>query len=173
MSKIGLFYGSDTGNTEEMAEEIQRNLGEDVVELKDVSDVDIKEIENYQQLIIGIPTWYEGDLQSAWDSIFEDLDDIDFNGKTIAFFGCGDQEGYADNFLDAMGILHKKCRELGARTIGKWPIEGYTFEASKAVIDDKHFCGVGFDFENQMDLNDERCENWCNQIKEEFTLVTT
>lgn len=171
MSKIGLFFGSDTGNTESMAEQIRDLLGgEDVVDLKDISVDEIEEMHDYEKIIIGVPTWYEGDLQSAWMNVYEEMDKLDLNGKTIAFFGCGDQEGYTDNFLDAMGTLHEKVTSLGAKTIGKWSTEGYEFEASKAVIEEGFFVGVGFDFENQMELNDERCEGWVNQIKGEFEL---
>lgn len=40
--------------------------------------------------------------------------------KKIAYFGCGDQVGYADNFVDAIGILEAKITERGGKTIGYW-----------------------------------------------------
>ena len=39
MSKIGLFFGSDEGNTESIAYRIQQRLGEEVVEVHDIADV--------------------------------------------------------------------------------------------------------------------------------------
>jgi flavodoxin len=35
---------------------------------------------------------------------FPELDDIDFSCKKVAYLGTGDQEGYPDKFMDAMGI---------------------------------------------------------------------
>ena len=47
MGKIGLFYGSDTGCTEAVAEMIQEQLGEDVVDIYDVYDVSAEESLGY------------------------------------------------------------------------------------------------------------------------------
>ncbi len=38
MKKIGLFFGSDTGNTEEIAKKIQKLIGNDLVTLYDMYD---------------------------------------------------------------------------------------------------------------------------------------
>ena len=59
----------------------------------------------YKQLIIGCPTWNVGELQEDWEKVYEAYKKLDFNGITAAFFGCGDQVGYSDNFLDAIGFL--------------------------------------------------------------------
>lgn len=111
MAKIGLFYGTQTGNTQIVAEAIQKQFGgESVVSLYDISDADIDDFAEYDCMIVGCPTWNIGELQSDWDGFFEELDTIAFSGKTVAYFGVGDQIGYADNFQDAMGILEEKSR---------------------------------------------------------------
>ena len=51
---------------------------------------------------------------------------MDFNGKTIALFGLGDQEGYGHEFVDGLGILFEKFEDLGASFIGEWPTDGYS-----------------------------------------------
>jgi flavodoxin I len=38
MQKVGIFYGSSTGNTEAAAKQIQNELGADVAETFDVAD---------------------------------------------------------------------------------------------------------------------------------------
>ena len=133
MAKIGLFYGTTTGKTEAAAEAIQAELGgDDVVTIHEIADAEEGDFGNYECLIIGCPTWDIGELQSDWDGFFEELDNIDFSGKKVAYFGTGDQAGYADNFQDAMGILEEKISSLGGKTVGYWPTDGYEHEASKA-----------------------------------------
>lgn len=170
MAKIGLFYGTQTGNTETIAESIQEALGGDgVVDLYDVADVEVDELSNYDCLIIGCPTWNVGELQSDWEGLYEDLDDVDFQGKKVAYFGAGDQIGYADNFQDAMGILEEKISQQGGQTVGYWSAEGYDFNESKALRNGK-FVGLAIDEDNQSDLTESRIQSWASQIKQEFGL---
>lgn len=170
MAKIGLFFGTQTGNTETIAETIQAELGGDsVVELYDVADVEVNQLTEYDYLIIGCPTWNVGELQSDWEGLYEDLDEIDFNGKKIAYFGAGDQIGYSDNFQDAMGILETKISSLGGKTVGYTNTDGYDFNESLAVKNGK-FVGLAIDEDNQSDLTASRIKSWVQQIKNEFGL---
>lgn len=170
MAKIGLFYGTQTGNTQDAAETIQDELGgESVVTLLDVAEADSSDLEGYDCIIIGCPTWNIGELQSDWEGLFDELNSIDFNGKKVAYFGAGDQEGYPDNFQDAIGILEEKITELGGTTVGYWSTDGYDFNQSKALRDGK-FVGLALDEENQSELTDERIKAWVTQLKREFGL---
>jgi flavodoxin I len=109
-------------------------------------------------------------MQSDWSGFYDDdLDSVDFSGKKVAYFGAGDQIGYADNFQDAMGILEEKISELGGTTVGYWSTEGYEHSESKAVKDGK-FVGLALDEDNQSDLTDERVKTWVAQLKSEFGL---
>ena len=67
MTKIGLFFGSDEGNTESIAYRIVQRLGSDVVDVHDVGDVTQLEFLDYDKLILGIPTWDFGQIQSDWE----------------------------------------------------------------------------------------------------------
>ena len=165
MAKIGLFYGSTTGKTADTAERIQAALGGDsVVDLFDIADQEVTDLANYDCLIIGCPTWNIGDVQDDWDALLDELDQVDFSGKTVAYFGTGDQIGYADNFQDAMGILEEKISSLGGKTVGHWPAEGYEHTESRAMRDGK-FCGLALDEDNESDKTDDRINAWCAQIK--------
>ncbi|WP_193164547.1 flavodoxin [Microbulbifer hainanensis] len=170
MSKIGLFYGSDEGNTEAVALRIRARLGEERVDVHDIADVTQLEIADYDQLIFGIPTWDFGQIQSDWEEFWEDVQEIDFTGKTVALFGLGDQFGYGDYFLDAMGMLHDVIVANGATIIGHWPTEGYEFEASKAEVGGS-FVGLGIDEDQQEEMTCERLNRWCRQIADEFGLA--
>ena len=124
---------------------------------------------NYEKLIFGAPTWYDGELQSDWEDYFDNFDDIDFNGKTIAMFGLGDQYGYAEYFLDALGIIYDKLIERGANVVGFWPADDYEYDVSKAERDGK-FVGLGIDEDNESDKTEERINEWLDQIKGDFDL---
>jgi flavodoxin I len=168
MSQIGLFFGTTTGKTESVAETIQKEFGgEDVVTLHNIVDLEDNDFADYQYLIIGCPTWDVGELQSDWEGYFTELDEIDFSGKKVAYFGTGDQRGYPDNFQDAMGILSDKITERGGTTVGYWSTDGYDFNESKALRNGK-FLGLALDEDNQSDLTDKRIKAWVVELKKEF-----
>lgn len=172
MASIGLFFGSDEGNTERVAYQIRRCLGEALVDIYDVADVTQLEFTQYDRIILGIPTWDFGQIQRDWEDFWGDIAEVDFSGKTIALFGLGDQFGYADYFLDAMGMLHDVVVQSGAHIIGHWPTAGYEFAASKAEIPDTgRFVGLALDEDHQEDLTSTRIQMWCGQILAEFGLA--
>lgn len=169
---IGLFYGSSTCYTEMVAEKIATEFGDAMVDVHNVAEVPVSTMENYRLLILGIPTWDYGELQEDWENCWDDLDQLDFTGKTVALFGLGDQVGYPEWFLDALGYLWAKVQNLGAKTIGYWPVDGFEFEESKALTEDgQYFVGLAIDDENQFELTDQRIKDWCQQITLEFGLT--
>lgn len=171
VAEIGLFYGSDDGNTENIARRIQARLGAEVVALHDIADVTQLDFEQYSNIILGIPTWDFGQIQSDWEEFWDDIASVDFSGKTVALYGLGDQFGYGDFFLDAMGMLHDVVKNAGATMIGYWPVQGYEFDASKAWLEDEGlFVGLGLDEDQQPELSRERLNSWCQQIHEQFGL---
>lgn len=170
MSKVGLFFGTQTGNTQTEAEIIQKEFGgESVVDLEEIYQAEPSDFDEYENIIIGCPTWNIGELQSDWEEFFDNLDNIDFSGKKVAYYGAGDQVGYPDTFQDAMGMLEEKISERGGKTVGYWSTEGYDFSESKALRDGK-FVGLALDEDNQSDLTDGRIKAWVAQVKKEFGL---
>ncbi len=168
MEKIGLFYGSDTGVTEGVADMIRDLMGEDNVDLFDVYDIDGSEFANYKHLILGLSTWHDGQLQSAWDDYYNDFKEVDMAGKTVALFGLGDQYGYSTYFCDGVGVIGKTAEENGAKIIGQWPTEGYEHDESKAETEPGKFLGLCLDEDNQPELTEERVQQWVEQITKEF-----
>jgi flavodoxin I len=168
MAKIGLFYGTQTGYTQTAAEMIQKEFGGDsIVDLYDISQIESRDFEEYDYIIIGCPTWNVGELQSDWEDFYDELNNINFTGKKVAYFGEGDEVGYPDSFQDAMGMLEEKISELGGETVGYWSTEGYEFSESKALRDGK-FVGLALDEDNQSDLTEARIKTWVVQLKQEL-----
>lgn len=167
--KIGLFYGSTTCYTEMSAEKIQQFLGTELVDIFNIKDTPIDQCLQYDFIIFGISTWDFGELQEDWESIWSDVASLDLSNKTIAIYGQGDQEDYGDWFQDAVGMLHDAIAHNQCRRIGYWPNEGYQFKASKALTEDNsQFVGLSLDDEKQYELSEERIQNWCIQILEEY-----
>ena len=148
-SKIGLFYGSDTGSTEHVTDLIVKKLGKDLVETYDVYNAKASQFEPYNKLILGLSTWFDGDLQSDWEGFFEEFKQIDFTGKKVAIFGLGDQAGYGEYFIDGVGSLGQVVAENGGEIIGVWSTEGYDYEASVAEFEEGWFMGLAVDEDNQ------------------------
>jgi len=164
---IAIIYGSNGGVTEGVAEQIKDELGLDA-DLLDIGSEEMDIFEKYEKMIIGTSTWGEGELQDDWDDVFNDFEAVEFGGKTVAFFGTGDQEGYADNFLDAMGTLHDVVVKNGGTVVGdKWSTDGYDYDESTAVNDDG-FVGLAIDDDNQDEMTADRITKWVEIIKPHF-----
>lgn len=161
--KIGIFYGSTTGNTEYAADFIAQTFGEGF-QAESIDRISIKDIESCDVVIFGISTWNIGELEMTWEEFFPKLDEIDFTGKKVALFGMGDQLSYTDTYLDAMGILYDKIIEKGGKVIGFWSTKGYDFTESLAV-QDSQFVGLALDQDSQPDKTESRIEEWVQEIK--------
>lgn len=168
MAKVGLFYGTDTGNTRKVAKMMQKQLGDDL-EIHNVVKATVDEFTQYNAMIVGMPTLGDGELENSMRDFLAQLDGVDLSGKTIALYGLGDQDNYGHEFLDGMAIIHKKFSALGAKLIGRWPTEGYDFSKSKAVDGDEFIC-LAIDNDNQADLTKERVSTWLEQISADLGL---
>jgi len=166
MKKIGIFYGSSTGQTEKVAEKLQLLLGEENAELINVDIATKEDIEKYPYLIFGTPTWGVGEMQDDWEDFSETVVKANLKGKKIALFGLGDQDTYPDSFADGVGVLYDKIKDK-ATIVGQWPKTGYLFHESEAYRD-KSFVGLILDQENQPEKTAERLEKWIDLIKKEF-----
>lgn len=164
MKKIGLFYGTDGGNTHSVADRIAKELGSENVEVFDISSSTKDKVLEFENLIFASATYGSGDLQGDWEDVLGDFDANDFVGKTIALVGVGDQDCYSDTFCDSLFHLYEKVKL--AKVIGQTGIEGYEFDETKALVDGK-FVGLALDEDNQADLTDSRIKNWVRQLKGE------
>lgn len=165
MNKIGIFYGSTTGNTESVAEKLQVQFGS--ADCINVGNTPLSEMSKYETVILGSSTWGLGELQDDWVPLAGELSQIDLTGRNVAFFGTGDQSSYPDTFADALGILYESVQKNNTRIIGAWPTDGYDFTASRAVVDGA-FIGLVIDEDTQGAMTDERIRQWAEQIKKEL-----
>lgn len=162
MASIGVLYGSTTGATKEVAEKVSQELGATLV---DVSSADGSAL-NHDVLILGSSTWGLGELQDDWGSFISELEKADLSGKKVAFFGTGDQEGFGDTFVDAIGLLYDAVADKGVTVIGKCSTDGYS--GGGLAIRDGQFLGLPIDNTNQEDLTDGRVAAWIEKLRSEI-----
>ncbi|CAL4043061.1 flavodoxin FldA [Buchnera aphidicola] len=164
MKKIGIFFGSDTGNTEKIAKLIQKYMSSNCAQIYDIAHTKKENIEYFDIIIFGIPTWYYGEMQCDWDDFLPVLKKINFKNKIVALFGCGDQEDYSEYFCDGIGIIYNIIHKKGAKIIGTWPTKEYTFISSKALKDSNNFYGMVIDEDRQPEKSEKRVEKWVKQL---------
>jgi flavodoxin I len=160
MGKTIVVYGSSTGTCEAIAGKIAEKLG---VEAINVSDLTADVIAENNNLLIGTSTWGAGELQDDWYDGIDTLKGADLSGKVVAVFGCGDSASYSDTFCGAMKELYDAAKAGGATVVGEVDIDGYTFDDSDAVVDNK-FVGLALDDINEDDKTDGRIDAWLEQI---------
>ena len=167
--KLKLIFGSDTGNTDFVVENyLLYLLNSFDVEVTEVHKLVEKDWIDNSLFILGVPTWYDGVLQSDWEDYFDEFKKIDFTEKTVAIFGLGDQIGYDEYFVDGIGILAKVIIANGGKVIGNWPREEYSFTESKALVNENYFYGLPIDQDNEDELTLGRLERWVEQLKSEI-----
>ena len=160
MTDVKVIYGSSTGNTENAARAIAEAFGTEAVNVANAKPEDF----NASLLILGTSTWGLGELQEDWAAGITMLDSIDLTGKKVALFGLGDQCGFADTFVDAMGILADKALERGAVLIGETSSEGYQHTCS-AAEKEGIFRGLALDDSNEPEKTPGRIAAWIKQLR--------
>ena len=108
MEKIGLFWGSNTGNQEEATNfltDYMKSEGYDI-DLYNIADTPPAKMLEYKKLIIGCPTWHIGELQDDWDAIYEEYkkdvqpEDVFFFGDAVVYYSQKHFDYEDNNFTD-------------------------------------------------------------------------
>lgn len=157
---VHVIYGSDSGRTKAAAGKIAAKLDGKVINISDATAADF---EDCDLLVLGSPTYGEGDLQADWETGVDLLAEADLTGKKVALFGLGDQSTYPDSFVDAIGTLYDAVVKKGAEVVGFTDTKGYDFEVSTAVRDGQ-FVGLVLDQDNQAGKSEKRIASWTSQI---------
>jgi len=169
---IVVAYGSTYGDTADAAERIAAALTERAATepaVRDIAHSAVHELAAFDVLLLGCSTWNVGELQSDWASKADELGKLDLRGKRVALFGSGDQVGYPDTYMDALGHLAERVEARGAELAGSWPAVGYHHTASLAQRGGR-FVGLALDATNQHERTRSRIERWVLQLTDELAL---
>lgn len=167
-ANVGIYYSTQTGNTETLAGYIAEAAGLEIEDIGDASDDDITALDS---IIVGAPTWHTDEETersgTEWDTwLYETLPNLDLTGKNVAVFGMGDQASYAEYYCDAAGELFDLFEAKGCKMMGATSTDGYDHTSSKAERDGK-FVGLLGDEDNQYDMSEDRAKAWVEQLKGE------
>ncbi|MGL4997447.1 MAG: flavodoxin [Cetobacterium sp.] len=166
MKKIGIFYGTTSGITVGIVDEIEfylRGLDYDVFDVAD----GITEMSNLENIILVSPTYGVGELQKDWENVYEEFKNIDFTGKIVGIVGVGNQFAFGESYVGAMRKLYDVVKKNGAKIVGYTSIEGYKYEETESVIDNM-FIGLALDESNQDNETPDRIKAWIEEIKPLF-----
>jgi flavodoxin I len=167
MKNTAIIYSFNTKKSAKVAEQIKEALNDPAVEMVNAEDITEEVFLKYDQCILGVPTWFDGELPNYWDEFVPALEDLDLKGKRYAIYGLGDQKGYPENFCDGMGRMAEIIEEQGGSLVGFTSTKGYNYESSGAERNDK-FVGLAIDYENQGSKNKTRIPAWCDALRKEF-----
>lgn len=163
MKTIGIYYGSSTGVTEDMANLIADLLGVAAADVHDVAMADVTSVDDYEVLLLGSSTW-GGYLQYDWEDFLPMLAGEDLTGKAVGFFGCGDSLSFGYTFCDALGILKEELADTACVFIGEIPSEDYDYEGSRAEEEYGILIGCLIDEINESDKTEDRITAWLEVI---------
>lgn len=159
----GIFYGSTTGNTEQLANDIAAQLGISQDNIHNVGSTDASAVAAYDTLLLGSSTWGAGDLQDDWYDFLDSLKSQDLTGKKVGLFGCGDSGSYPDTFCGALAEIHDALTDTGCTFVGAYAPTDYDVTDSPVCQGGK-FVGLAID-ESDPDKTDARVAAWCELVK--------
>jgi len=168
MKKTAIIYSFNTKKSGKIASQIKEAFDDPSIDMVNAEEINGPTFLSYDNLILGVPTWFDGELPNYWDEFVPELEDLKLKGKRIALYGLGDQKNYGENFIDGVGIMGEILESCGASLVGLTSVSGYEFEHSRALRGD-HFIGLAIDFENQGTKNKARVASWVEQLKKEFS----
>lgn len=163
MKKYGIFYGSQTGTTQEVANLIAAALGVAADDVHDVANTAPDKLADYDILVLGTSTWGDGEIEQDWYDFLDGAQSMDLKGKKMALFGVGD-EGMTRTFCNGVAELKHRLRDTGAELIGRYTPKPYEFDHSDAVEDDGMAIGLLLDQTNRPELTADRIADWTKKI---------
>lgn len=159
MRKIGIYFGSSTDTTADIANRIAAKLGVGNECVYNVADADPSTVSGYDLLLLGSSTWGAGDLQDDWEGFLPKLKGQNLSGKEIALFGCGDSCSFGDTFCDALATIKEDLSGTGAKFVGHLDTDGYSYDSTRCE-EDGRLIGCLLDEANESDRTDDRIDEW-------------
>ncbi len=156
MAKIGIFYGSTTGYTADVAQRIAKALNVEMSNVHDVANTAPSALGDYDVLVLGASTWGDGELQGEFADFLDGAEQLYLKGKKLAVFALGD-ESHGENFAAALEQISGRMMKTEVEQIAPFNVDGYDVPASQRP-------GLAIDEVNHADLTDARVAAWASEI---------
>jgi flavodoxin short chain len=116
MKKALTIFGSITGNTETMSENIGKALDgiEIETEIKNVVDAFVEDLTaGHDLLLLGCPAYGDDEIefQEDFEEFYEQLDGVNLNGKRFTVFAPSGSS--YEHFCGSVDLLEEKMQNLG------------------------------------------------------------
>ena len=134
--KTIIIFGSFVGNTETMAGYIREGLRQSGIDsdMKDVMDVNIRILHEYDVILLGSPTYEPKMIQEDMIPFYDQLAALQLNGKLGAAFGPGDTAW--PDFCTAVEMIEERMRHCGIEIIGEnLMVDGIVEEHEVATLE--------------------------------------
>ena len=118
---VTIIYGSESGNTERVAEILASTLQKKGVKtlVKSVLDNDVDTaLKNAKAVLLGSSTWDHGKPQEDFKAWMNAVDSSLLKGKEVGVFATGDQEGWPEAFCGAADVISTWTTQNGAVKVG-------------------------------------------------------
>ena len=114
MALVKIVYASMTGNTEEIADIVGNKFEElgHTVDIDECTTVDATDFEDADVAIVATYTYGDGDLPDEIVDFYEDLADVDLEGKIFGVVGSGDT--FYDYFCKSVDEFENQFALTGA-----------------------------------------------------------
>ncbi len=163
MKETGIFYGSTTGTTAQVAQELGKALGVAAEDIHNVAETSPLKLGEYKLIVIGSSTWGDGDLQEDMYDFLDGVRALDLKGHRIAIFGTGD-ETMTDTFGNAMAKIRHYFEKTGAEFTGEFNADGYEYHHSDSQLPDGNMVGLLLDQVNHPEYTPQRIKEWAALI---------
>ncbi len=135
---LPLVYASTSGNVEAVAEEVQRILAtlEVKVELHRAEQTTGEIFSTSSHFILATSTWEHGALNPFFGSLYEEMNTLDFSGKSVACIGLGDRRYEPVLFCEGIEIVRRRWLEKGGtELIEPLKIQGEPYGVMQSVVE--------------------------------------
>lgn len=114
MATAKIVYASMTGNTEELADIVAEALEKLDIEVETVecTQADPEDFEKVDIALVATYTYGDGDLPDEIVDFYDDLADVNLEGKIYGVFGSGDT--FYDEYCKSVDDFDAKFAETGA-----------------------------------------------------------
>ncbi len=119
-----ILFGSETGNSEGLASDAQKELTKQGVEAEviDMQDMTVEKLKGYKNILIFTSTWGEGDPPGNAENFYKELQnssEIDLSHLNYAVFAIG--QSFYEHFCKTGKDFDEFLEKMGAKRIA--PIE--------------------------------------------------